>query len=216
MSDSIEFDDLKLLPGTKLDLRSEQYKLLKGTSSFIGHLKQKSLIVSTPMSQGRPIACKAGNQVVIRLFVNHLNCACAFRAEILHVGSVPYPHLFLSIPDKMEIGEVRSSVRAMTSLPCFVTSSSPYRNEKMKSTINNLSIDGAKLNSEEFLGDPEEKIFFKAKIKVLDLEEVIEINAVIRSMTGDKNQFSYGIQFLDVDSSTKLLIYAYVMSQIKN
>ncbi|MEO0444431.1 MAG: PilZ domain-containing protein, partial [Pseudomonadota bacterium] len=165
---------------------------------------------------GRPVPCKVGNQVVIRLFVNHLNCACAFRTNILHTSSVPYAHLFLAIPEKMEVGEIRSSVRASSSLVCFITSSSPHRNETIKATINNLSIDGAKVFSEQFLGDPEEKVSLKAKIKVLDIEEVIEVEGVIRSMSGGNEQFTYGIQFLNVDSAMKLLIYAYVMSEIKS
>ncbi len=213
MDSDLKFDDLKLLPGTKLDLRSEQYSSLKGLSIFLGH-QTHNIIVSTPLQSGKPIACHKDSQVVVRFFVNHLNCACAFRTKINYTSITPFPHLFLAIPDKMEIGEVRNNVRANVNLICSVNSYEEYRKKNQSALINNLSVDGLKLLSKEFLGEEQEEIAITIKIKVLETEKILKIDGIIRSTSELEGQFSYGIQFKEVSEPNKLLIYAYVMSQI--
>jgi hypothetical protein len=208
------FDDLKLLPGAKLDLRSDQYAFLKGIGVYIGCLSKKSIIVSTPAVNGVPISCKPGNKLVVRLFVNHLNCACAFRTEIVHIAVSPYPHLFLSIPDDIEVGAVRNSIRANVNLPCLVTSSAPYRKKNQPVFITNLSIDGAKIESADFMGEPGEAISLVTKIKVLGMETTVNIQGIIRSFDERGEAFTYGVQFLDIDDLLRLNLYAYVLSEI--
>ncbi|MGH1440479.1 MAG: flagellar brake domain-containing protein [Cellvibrionaceae bacterium] len=208
------FSDLKLLPGTKLDIRSEQYSSLKGFGSYVG-LQGNSIVVGTPFSNGKPIACKPNTQVVIRFFVNHLNCACAFRSEITHTATAPFAHLFIAVPEKMEVGEVRSSVRANVKLSCKVTSHAEYRKPNQPAILDNLSVEGAKMLSKGFIGDEGEEVTITTKISVLDMEKVVYVKGVIRSSADADGQFSYGIQFIDIDQTVKLLVYAYVMSQIK-
>jgi len=208
------FSDLKLLPGTKLDIRSEQYKALKGFSSYVG-FHGKNIVITTPLSNGKPIVCKPNTQIVIRFFVNHLNCACAFRSEIIHTGTAPLHHLFVAVPEKMEIGEVRSSVRANVKLACTVTSHAEYRKPNQPAILDNLSVQGAKILSKVFIGDEEENVTITAKLSVLDMEEIVSLKGVIRSSTDVDGQFCYGIQLIDMDQTIKLLVYAYVMSQIK-
>jgi len=210
----LSFSDLKLLPGTKLDIRSDQYAALKGFSAYIG-FQGNNLIVSTPLSNGNPIPCKPNTQIVVRFFVNHLNCACAFRSEITHTSTGPFPHLFVTVPKEMEVGEVRSSVRANVKLSCKVTAHAEFRKPNQPAIVNNLSVEGAQIISKDFLGDAGEEVTITTKLSVLDLEKMVYVKGIIRSIADAGGQFSYGIQFVDIDQTIKLLIYAYVMSQIK-
>ncbi len=178
-------------------------------------LQGNSIVVGTPFSNGKPIACKPNTQVVIRFFVNHLNCACAFRSEITHTATAPFAHLFIAVPDKMEVGEVRSSVRTNVKLSSKVTSHAEYRKPNQPAILDNLSVEGAKMLSKGFIGDEGEEVTITTKISVLDMEKVVYVKGVIRSSADADGQFSYGIQFIDIDQTVKLLVYAYVMSQIK-
>jgi c-di-GMP-binding flagellar brake protein YcgR len=212
---SLSFSGLRLLPGTKLDIRSEQYTILKGFSAYVG-FQGNNIVVTTPFSNGKPIPCKPHTQVVVRFFVNHLNCACAFRSEITHTSTAPFPHLFITVPEEMEVGEVRSSVRANVKLSCKVTAHAEYRKPNRLAILNNLSIEGAKILSKEFLGDDGEEVTITTKILVLDLEKIIYVKGIIRSTVDAEGLFSYGVEFVDIDKTIKLLIYAYVLSQIKD
>jgi hypothetical protein len=212
LSDPLTFDDLKLLPGTKLDLRSEQYALLKGASTYIGCLTKKSLVVSTPMANGRPVSCSAGNGVVIRLYVNHLSCACAFRTKIIHTSVSPYPHLFLEIPDEIEIGAVRKSIRVNVNL--IGSAKTKLLTQPQSILINNLSTDGARLESKMFLGENNDEIKITTRVKVLGLEHTVKMKGVIRSSDDPSCKEHYGVQFTELNDSAKLILYAYVMSQI--
>lgn len=222
MNSSTDFKALNLLPGTKLHLSSEQYTILKGPSLFIGFHKKRSIIISTPIQKGAPIPCKAGTELIVRLFINHLNCACAFRTTIDHVLAVPYPYLFLAIPEKMEIGEVRDSVRAKVKLTCSVNRGSNVQstgllNRKTQSAlINNISTDGARVVSKNFLADIGESIHVFTKIKLLGKTHIIQFDCTIRSEADGEGEFIYGVQFNDMDDNTKLLTYAYVMSVLSN
>jgi hypothetical protein len=212
VSEPLQFSDLKLLPGTKLDLRSDQYSLLKGPSVYIGNLGKKGIIVSTPLNSGRPITCKTGVSVVVRLFVNHLNCACAFRSKVLHTSISPFPHLFLEVPEEMEIGEVRNSVRANVNL--IASAKTNMVADAQSVVINNLSTDGARLECKMYLGDPGDEIKISAKVNVLDVEHIVKLKGIIRSTSDPQNKDFFGIQFVDLNDSQRLILYAYVMSEI--
>lgn len=68
MSKTYHFSDLKLLPGARIDLRSEQFKQFKGIGLYVGYRQGKNLIVSTPIKGGKPLSCKLGTGVVLRFF----------------------------------------------------------------------------------------------------------------------------------------------------
>lgn len=212
MSEELQFEDLKLLPGTKIDLRSEQYAQLKGASAYVGYRTQRGIIVSTPLKGGNPIACKIGNTLVVRLFANHLNCACAFRTEIIHVSTIPFAHLHLAIPEQMEIGEVRNSARANVQLIASIFSTETKTSQS--ATINNISADGARVHSKLAIGNIGDAIKISTKIKVLEIENIVKVDGIIRSCTNIDGQLVYGIQFDNIDDQTKLAIYALVMTQL--
>lgn len=214
MTNDLKFIDLRLLPGAKLDLRSEQFSSIKGGCKYIG-FDGRYIIVSTPLVKGRPIQCKPDMEVILRFFVNHLNCVCAFRTKIILVSNHPSSVLMLELPETMEIGEVRSSVRANVSLLCKINFHQDFRPPNQPGELVNLSVDGAKLIADNFIGDEEEKITISITITVLDLEKRMSINGVIRSSSMEDGKFSYGIQLIDVDHTSKLLIYAYVLSHMK-
>ena len=206
------FDELKLLPGTKLDVRSDQYAALKGASSYIGCLNKKSLIVSAPIANGRPVSCRVGSSLIIRLYVSHLSCASAFRTQIQHTSALPFPHLFLDIPEQVEIGALRKSPRINVNLSGVAKTDLVTKPQPV--IINNLSTDGARLQSKLYLGDCGDTVVLSTKMTVLDSEHTVKFTGVIRSAADPNNKDYYGIQFTDLDDRAKLVLYAYVMSEI--
>lgn len=213
MEDELTFESLKLLPGTRLDIKSEKYAHLKGISEFIGYHNQKTIILSTPVDN-RPVSCKVGNEIIVRFFVNHLNCVCAFRCEILHVAAIPFAHIHVSIPKTMEMGEVRKSVRANVELECNVSNLDSTK-ESFPCTIKNLSVDGAKMESQTMIAKEGEEIALETIVNVLEVEKALKIRAKVRSIKLENGYlYHYGLQFLEDNYGKKLLIYSYVLSHL--
>lgn len=215
MSDELTFESLKLLPGTRLDIRSDKYSYLKGICEFIGYHNQKTIILTTPLSDGSPVSCKVGSEIIVRFFVNHLNCVCAFRCEILHVSAVPFAFIYVSIPEQMEVGEVRKSVRANVNLPCKVYSLDVEK-QAVDCVIKNLSTDGAKIETLSDIAKEGEEIAVQAILNVLEVDKAIKIKAIVRSIKkDDDNVCVYGLQFIEDNYGKKLLIYSYVLSHLR-
>lgn len=214
LGDELTFESLKLLPGTRFDVKSDKHSYIKGVSEFVGYYNKQTIIISTPISEGVSVACKVGNEIILRFFVNHLNCVCAFRCDIVHVAAVPFSHIYVSVPDTMEIGEVRKSVRANVDLECLV-----HRLETDKKTegckIQNLSVDGAKMESDTMVAKEGDDIVVKIVVNVLDIEKSLKIKAKVRSVKLESgHRYSYGLQFFEESYGKRLLIYAYVLSHI--
>jgi len=212
LEEELTFESLKLLPGTRLDIKSEKYSQLKGVCEFVGYYNKKTIIFTTPVINGSPVSCKVGKEIIVRLFVNHLNCVCAFRCEILHVSAVPFAFMYVSIPNKMEVGEVRKSVRANVELECKALSLDGSK-EPVDCLIKNLSIDGARMESHFMVAEVGEEIALEVTLNVLDTDTALKIKAIVRSVKQEKDgTYINGLQLVENNYGKKLLIYAYVLS----
>ena len=118
---AVRFEDLHLLPGHKLQIAFDGYVNERDRSILLGYRHNNSLMITTPTVNGNPITLKMGASLTVRSFVPHKGCACAFRSEVLHISRAPYPHLHLSMPTEVILGEVRSSARAKVALPATVS-----------------------------------------------------------------------------------------------
>lgn len=210
MPEQYDFSELKLLPGARLDVRSDK-KHIRGACELIGFHNKKTIIVSPPILNGGPVSCTTGSTLVLRFFVNHLNCACAFKSKILHMAAIPYPHLHLSVPEKVEAGEVRKSIRAKLNLPSVITN---IKEIPIDANITDLSIDGAKLESFSKFGEEGDELQIQTFVELLGFSRSVEITAIIRSVNELPHAYSYGLRFKDLDEDAKILIYARVLSEI--
>ena len=112
----------------------------------------------------------------------------------------------------MEIGEVRNSARANVQLIASIFSTETKTSQS--ATINNISADGARVHSKLAIGNIGDAIKISTKIKVLEIENIVKVDGIIRSCTNIDGQLVYGIQFDNIDDQTKLAIYALVMTQL--
>ena len=214
MENGLTFESLKLLPGTRLDIKSDQFSQLRGVSEFVGYHNQKTIILSMPVLDGMPVSCNVGSEIIVRFFVNHLNCVCAFRCEIIHVSAVPFAFIYVSIPNEMEAGEVRKSVRANVELLCKSRGMDSQK-EPIDCTIKNLSTDGAKMESYSMVAKAGDEIVVDAILNVLDTDRALKIKAIVRSVKQENEYlYTYGLQLVENNYGKKLLIHAYVLSHL--
>lgn len=214
------FESLRLLPGHTVQLDFDGSIQDRAKSFLIGYNaigSGQGIIVTTPAVNGAPLSFKVGAELTVRMFVPHLSCACAFRTEVSHISRAPYSHIYLSMPDKMIMGEVRSSVRAKVKLTAVVYCGLDMQ-KQYATSIQDMSLGGARLVSKMLPVSVGDTIRVTTKVKVSDVERLLTLNSLVRSVTSDSasanNEVTVGVQFVDLDEDAKITLYAFVMSNM--
>ena len=216
--ETLSFDQVKLMPGDTLQLQS----LLEGQSNrwmvrVIGIMPPVSVLVTSPVLDGKLIFVKDGQTFLIRAF-SGLN-VFAFKARILKAQLQPFPYLHLSYPDQVQAMRIRKAMRAPASIIVAV-----HENEAGKQTgaakIVDISVGGAKLISPMAIGDKDQTVWLSFKVQLGDMEEYVKTPAIIRSCGKEddedgKPRNSFGVQFGNLATSQRLiimnLVYQYLL-----
>jgi c-di-GMP-binding flagellar brake protein YcgR len=209
----MNFEDLKLLPGTPLQLQFQASNERK-KSRLIGYNPNKSILISTPLDGGLPRNTHNGEKLTIRLFSNATNSAIAFTSSIIHIGIIPYHHLHLIPPKSIETDAVRKAARISTRIEamCEIDGIS------QKIYIVDLSTAGCRIEADEGFGLNGDNLTLYAKLHVAETVCNLIINgqikAVIDTDNSDTEKWLYGIDFEDLKDNVRLVLHAYVFSQL--
>lgn len=213
-------DEVKLMPGDALQLQpmveGQQERL---TVRIIGVMKPKSVLVTAPMIDGKLIFVRDGQPFLVRTF-SGLN-VCAFKSKVLKAQHMPFPYLHLSYPDTVQLMRIRKAVRARVQIIAAV-----YDRQGGKQIgagrIVDLSVGGAKIQAITPVGAKDQVIFLAFKVKLDDLEEIIETSATIRAIgqedDDDGRKVSVlGVQFEALEPQQRLiimnLVYQYLLKE---
>lgn len=207
--ETLDLDALKLMPGDSLQLQP----LLEGQTErwnvhVIGMLRNKSLLVSAPLVDGKLIFIKDGQTYLVRAF-SGMN-ACAFKTKVLKSQLQPYPYLHLDWPDSVQAMCIRKAMRAPANLIAAVHESAEGR-QTGAARMTDISVGGAKLLSNAVLGRKGESLWLSFKVRLSDMEEYVKTHAVIRSIGEEadeqgKPMKAYGVQFDDLSQGQRLII----------
>ncbi len=208
----LEFSDLRLLPGQVLQLEFDSKWLRRERSVLVGYSYGRSIIVTSPATKGVSVSVPLGINVNVRLFSSSLNGACAFRCTTIYATTRPFPHLHLSMPDQMEMGEIRKSIRASVELIAAVSSES--NNDSTASIIHDLSTDGARIGSTQLRVQVGEKIVVSWKCTVAGIDRLLSIPGTVRTVSEGENETFFGIEFDDVDEVDRVMLHAFVLSSL--
>lgn len=218
MADSKEltFDNLRLLPGQVLQLEFDGYDAARDRSTLVGYQKGRNVLVSTPTKQGVPMSVKPKALVKVRLFVNQINAACAFEASVAHVTVIPFPHVHLTWPKQLVLGEVRKSIRANVNIVSSLMIELDGKKQTMSAVIDNLSINGARIQCKQLDAKEGEELDLVFKIVVGEVERILQVSSVIRSAqySETKDVHMYGLQFLNVSEEDTITLHAFVLTKL--
>jgi hypothetical protein len=213
---TVDFIDLKLVPGQVFQLEFEGYTSDRDKAVLIGYRRNGSLIVSTPIIQGVPANVKSGERVTIRFFSSRTSSACAFQTEIILASKAPYPHIHLKLPDKVLVGEVRRSVRAEVQVVTKVDYFLDLEPNSTSAKIVDLSMNGARMLGRKFDFKVDSDIMLDFKIDVSDIELDLKVKARVRSLTAIEQGFAVGLQFEEVAPQEKIALQAFVLSKVND
>lgn len=213
----VALEDAHLQIGDSINLQSKTDGATDRYSvKLIGMLQGRSVLVTTPVIDGKYILVREGQAFILRAFSG--KSVFAFTTHVLKSVNVPYPHLHLSYPREVKSLVVRKGARANVKIICAITScdASPIQEAGV---IYNLSVGGALMGVKRSFAQTGQRLTVKFKITVNGIEVMQELQAVIRaintSLANESNMpIQYGLQFVDISPDASIPLLAFVYYQL--
>ena len=183
---------------------------------LIGFLKDKSILVTAPRSDGAPLRIETDQKFIVRMISG--NSAQGFSANAIHSTKHPYPHLHLTFPTELESITVRKAERIDCKLIVSVQNEEAGKAfpEGKSASMENLSTVGSQLTTNEYIGDTGDTISISSKVTVAKMEMYLNITGIIRRISEKDNAMEYGIEFITPDDKDKLLLHGFIYEQLLN
>lgn len=216
----MKFEDLKLTYGYPLQLQANNSGQVERFSCrLIGCLPGRSILLSVPRAAGKYIRFRPGQKLVARLMVG--NGVGLFTCSVETQISDPYPMLFVTYPDDVSFKGIRGATRVGVEVAIEVDNLSVANSPRVPGIIADISSSGGRMEMARAVGSIGDTISVHGSVEVLGIARDLRIEAVIRSRVehgaqeADENLPAiYGIEFVEKDEDRRLLLYAYVFSQI--
>jgi c-di-GMP-binding flagellar brake protein YcgR len=213
----VRLEDVKLMIGDTLQLQSQaDLGTVRYYVKLIGYVPGKSVLVTTPVVDGKICLMREGQSFVVRCFSG--KNAYAFPASTFKVFNTPFPHMHLSYPREVRGIVVRRGARVNTHIIAAVQILSGERaNTPAAVNIINLSVGGALLTARSTLGAKGDRISVKFRVNLDEIEAYPQLEGVIRNVTtetevegGGPPAILHGVEFKEVSQPDRVMITAYV------
>ncbi len=216
----MKFEDFKLSHGYPLQLQTNSGGQPERFSCrLIGCIPGRSIILSVPRAAGRMVRFRPGQKMVVRLMVD--NGIGIFAATVDAQTNEPYPLLHVSYPETVSFKGIRGARRVAVELPLFATNPGVPDLQDVPGKFVDISSSGARMELDKPIGEVGDKLVLRANVSILGIIRDMAINAIIRSRVersvqdaSDPMPAVYGVEFTEQDEDRRLLLYAYVFSQI--
>ncbi|MEJ2344537.1 MAG: flagellar brake protein [Gammaproteobacteria bacterium] len=186
----------------------------------IGYLPERSLLVTTPLRDGKVLLLREGQTMVVRMLSG--TSVYAFTTSILASNVRPFPYLHLSYPKDLEMIVVRKAHRARTHLVASVQHRDADANDapSVSVVMVDVSTTGALLKSEEPIGDIGDLITVSTRVTVGEVQQYLDLPAVVRNVheetCDDHLESSTGIEFVEIDQRDTVILHGYVYECLIN
>ncbi len=213
----VRLEDVKLMIGDTLQLQPQNDEARsRFYVKLIGYTVGQSVLVTTPVVDGRVCLMREGHSFVVRCFSG--KNAYAFQTVILKVVNSPFPHLLLGYPREVRGIVVRKGSRVGTSiLGAAQVLSGERANTPAAVQIRNLSVGGALLSSHAPLGKKGDTLLLKFRLNIDDMEANPQMEAVIRNVTtepetenGEEPDVLHGVEFQSMPQVDRMILTAFV------
>ncbi|CAN5751092.1 hypothetical protein BH11PSE12_BH11PSE12_07970 [soil metagenome] len=204
----LDLDSVHWYVGETFYLQVHDNASIRYTVKLIGFVKNKSILVTPPMVDGKVELIRDGQTFIVRTFPGKK--AYAFTASALKSVFSPHPYLHLSYPKIVRCTTIRQGSRATVKIIASVTIGSPE--QTAAATLSDLSMGGASGIIKRPLGQKNDTGVIKFKVKAAGNDEFLTLNMILRSLTPTENadEYRHGFEFVDVPTQSKLVLSAFV------
>jgi hypothetical protein len=216
----MKFEELKLTYGYPLQL---QIATLAGqperfSCRLIGCLPGRSILLSVPKQAGKLVKFRAGQKIVVRLMID--NGIGIFAGIVESQTQDPYPILHLSYPESVTFKGIRGATRVAVREKIDVTNMSMEAKHTVSGFISDMSISGTRIELGDDIAEIGDTLELRALVDIRDVKRELILTGVIRSRIDPTDNLSegvlvsYGLEFINQPDEQRLVMYAYVFSQM--
>ncbi|MEC4721441.1 flagellar brake protein [Noviherbaspirillum sp. CPCC 100848] len=204
----VGMDDVRWYVGETLYLQQIDNSSIRYTVRLIGFVKNKTVFVTAPSTDGKLDFIRDGQTFIVRAFSGKK--AYAFVAAAVKSVHSPHPYLHLSYPKEVRCTVVRKGVRAEVKIIAAVSLGSAERTGA--ATLTDLSMGGTSGTVKQILGTKGEEGHIKFKVRAAGQDEFLNLRMVLRSVAPSENGdgFKHGFEFVDVSIHDRLILSAFV------
>lgn len=215
----MKFEDLKLNYGYPIQLQTnttgepERY-----SCRLIGCVPERHILLSVPRAAGKLLRFRPGQKLVARLMVG--NGVGLFTCAVETQTAEPYPMLFVTYPDSVSFRGIRGATRVAVDVNIQVVNLDDINEQVVTGNIADISCTGARMEVNGVAGNIGDRILISCAVEVLGIIRELQLEAIIRSRVERSTQeiedlpATYGIEFVEKDEERRLLLYAFVFSQL--
>ncbi len=217
-------NELRLSTGDTLQLefadtaRSGRYLV-----TLIGYLANRSLIVTAPKLNNKPLLVREGQVFSARMLAG--NTAQGFVTSVLASRSHPFPYMHLKPPAEVAVATVRQSHRVRVTLTMVVqvlgADGKPTSGDPIPGRILDLSTDGALISAMAPLGDIGTKLQISTRLSFERTARSISVEVTIRNCPENCKQIAdaktphcYGISFGELRDFDQLMLRCFVNQKL--
>lgn len=219
----VTFDDMRLKVGDRLQVQVPNWAGgERHIVKLIGYVEGIGLLVTAPMANGTPVPLRPTDKLVIRTFSNQN--VFGFDATVEYVSKLPYNHLHLSFPTRIEGQVLRKSPRIRTDfnadivIPGAAAKAPP---QPMSGMIANLSASGALIKAPRPLVDKDTRIELSFRTLLHEAMAMFKLNAIVQSaFLEDDNvypgqlSYNYGVQFRELSKNDNVLLRSLIYQRM--
>ena len=184
----------------------------------IGQIPGVSILVTTPVHNGRVLLVRDGQVFVVRCFTQ--DRALAFTSRVLKSNTQPYPYLHLSYPEQSEQVTLRNARRVNVLLVGQVQRTGDGAGKQWGPPrailVSDISATGAMLDSVEPLGTLGDRLRLSLHFPIDRMgEQSAVVEGYVRIIYEEgEGRFRCGVEFVDLQPSQELALRAYVYEQL--
>lgn len=205
----VEMAEVRWGVGEAIYLQVLDNSALRYTVKLIGFVKNKTVFVTAPMSDGKFEFIREGQSFIVRAFSGKK--AYAFMASAVKSVHTPHPYLHLTYPKQVRCNVVRQGARAEVKI---VASLSVGANQERSGAgmLTDLSVGGASATAKEPLGAKGDQARVKFKLQAVGQDEFLNLPAILRWVGPAESGpgFKHGFEFVDVAVHERLILSAFV------
>jgi len=186
-------------------------------AKVIGYLQGHSVLITTPRIEGNVMLIRPDQRVIVRMMTG--NEVYGFTTQILSTSLTPYAYLHLAYPKEMEHITVRKAERIAIKLigsAQLETSDDGVVQESLPVIIQDMSTNGAMIESKRLIGEVGNVMTLSGKVTVGGKEEYINIPCIIRNIVHNPENgiFKHGLEYQLLEPHEHFIIYGYVYEQM--
>ncbi len=185
---------------------------------LIGFVEGRSVLISSPLREGKEVLLEKDNPMVVRLLEGKQ--ICAFETKVIYRSVHPYVYYHLAWPEQIAARQIRDAERIDTEFAVLIDNEFDVVGQwPRKALLNNLSKSGARILATSALGSVGHEIVIQCVLMVSEIKKKLSLSAVIRNIgelvrndaAGKPVKYhAYGVQFVNVEGDTRLALANYI------